>query len=313
MIDIVIVNWNAGHHIRACLCSLAKLSRAEIQFRVILVDNASSDNSLENLPVERLDFTLIRNPRNAGFAAACNQGARAARGDFVLFLNPDTLLRDTAALKLCVNTMISPASAMVGICGVKLVDESGHVAKTSTRFPSPKRVIGWIFGLDRSFPTLFQSQFILENDHESDATVDVVMGAFFFVRRTLFDLLGGFDERFFVYYEEVDFCCRAFEKGFLTRFLGGAAVVHKGHGTTDSIRARRYFLVTRSRILYGFAHFPTPVAILLALLTIVAEPLIRVAFFGVRGNFRAVAETLSGAAMVLRDTPRFLQPVRGKP
>jgi GT2 family glycosyltransferase len=137
------------------------------------------------------------------------------------------------------------------------------------------------------------------------------MGAFFFVRRTVFDLLSGFDERFFVYYEEVDFCRRALERGYSTRFLAGASVIHKGHGTTDSIRAKRYFLVTRSRILYGLAHFPAPVALLLGLLTIVAEPLIRVAFFGVSGNFRAVGETLSGAAMVLRDAPRFLQPQRG--
>jgi GT2 family glycosyltransferase len=206
--------------------------------------------------------------------------------------------------------MNSPAGAKIGICGVKLVDDAGHVARTSTRFPTASRVFGWIFGLDRLLPGIFQTQFIMENDHESDATVDVVMGAFFFVRRSVFDLLKGFDERFFVYYEEVDFCRRALEKGYSTRFLAGASVIHAGHGTTDSIRAKRLFLVTRSRILYGFAHFRGPVALILALLTIIAEPLIRVAFFGVRGNFRAVAETLSGAAMVLRDAPRFL-PVRG--
>ena len=308
MIDIVIVNWNAGDHIRACIGSLAKLR--DVEFRVILVDNASTDNSLENLPTSNLDFTLIRNAVNAGFAAGCNQGARAGRGEFVLFLNPDTVLKDASPLELCVDTMTVPGNSKVGICGVQLVDEEGRVAKTSTRFPTAGRVFGWIFGLDRVLPSIFRTQFILENDHERDATVDVVMGAFFFVRRTVFDLLEGFDERFFVYYEEVDFCRRALEKGYSTRFLAGASVVHAGHGTTDSIRARRLFLVTRSRILYGFAHFATPAASVLALLTIVAEPLIRVAFFGVRGNFRAVGETLSGAAMVLRDAPRFL-PVRG--
>jgi GT2 family glycosyltransferase len=311
MVDIVIVNWNAGDHIRACIGSLARLQQSEIPFKVILVDNASTDDSLDDIPVGGLDFTLIQNTENAGFAAGCNQGARAGTNPFVLFLNPDTMLQDSSALKLCVDTMTAPTDLNVGICGVQLVDESGHVSMTSTRFPTPSRVLGWIFGADKILPGVFPPQFMVENDHRSDAHVDVVMGAFFFVRRSVFDLLRGFDERFFVYYEEVDFCARALKAGYSTKFLAAASVIHKGHGTTDSIRARRYFLVTRSRIQYGFAHFALPAAWAVAMLTILVEPLIRVAFFAARGNFRSVGETASGAAMVLRNAPEFLHAARG--
>jgi GT2 family glycosyltransferase len=158
---------------------------------------------------------------------------------------------------------------------------------------------------------VFPPQFMTEYPHDRDADVDVVMGAFFFVRRSIFEALGGFDERFFVYYEEVDFCRRVRNSGYRIRFIAGASVVHKGQGTTEQIRATRYLLVSRSRILYGLKHFPLASALLLALLTATLQPLIRVAFFAARGNFRAVGETLQGGAMLLREFPEILRASTG--
>jgi N-acetylglucosaminyl-diphospho-decaprenol L-rhamnosyltransferase len=305
VIDIVIVNWNSGPHLRACLESLAQLKNAP-SFHVFVVDNASTDDSLKNL-ADSFPLTILSNSLNRGFAAGCNQGANTGSAPFVLFLNPDTLLDDPKALSLPAERMKADAAERIGICGVQLVDEKGSPVRTSTRFPTPGRLWSWMLGLDRILPGVFQAQFVFENDHRRDFEPDVVMGAFFFVRRSLFEELGGFDERFFVYYEEVDFCRRACSAGHSTQFLAEASVVHKGHGTTEGIKARRYFLVSRSRIIYGFVHFGRGQGILAAMGALVLEPIIRVAFFAALANFRSVGETLAGAFMLWKEFPMLLR------
>lgn len=296
MIDIVIVNWNAGAHIGKCIDSLFKLGDALV-FQVIVVDNASTDDSLHSV-LPRDGLVVVRNEVNVGFAAACNQGARLGTAANVLFLNPDTIVQDAAALQVPVQFMAESENASVGIAGVQLVGPHGEVARTSTRFPTPARVLSWTFGLDRLLPRVFKPQFLVEDNHRKSRAVDVVMGAFFFARRDVFNLLGGFDEKFFVYYEEVDFCRRAATAGYSTRFLAESSVFHAGHGTTEQIKAKRYFLITRSRIIYGFKHFGRMWGTILMAASISAEPIIRVAFSLARGNFRAAVETISGARML---------------
>jgi GT2 family glycosyltransferase len=291
-IDVVIVNWNSGPHLDRCVRSLLSLRLGESELRVIVVDNASTDGSLDSLPnVDSLE--VIHNPVNSGFAAACNLGARAGKGDFILFLNPDTVVQNSAALKLPQD--ILDENPNVGISSVQLRDESGNVSRTCTRFPTATRVLTWATGIDRIFPKLFGSQFMTDFDHLSRREVDVVMGAFYMIRRALFEQLKGFDERYFVYYEEVDLCRRAKNAGFSSLFVPDVHVTHIGHGTTESIKATRYFYSARSKIIYGFAHFSRLGALVSAGVTLLLEPLFRVAFFALNGNFAGVWATLVGA------------------
>ncbi len=291
-LDVVIVNWNAGDRLQKCVESVAKVASTLPGLRTCVVDNASTDNSLQSIRESDV-VHVIRNEVNIGFAAACNVGARAGSARFILFLNPDTEVHEA-------RTLTRPAAFLAdnpssGVCGVQLRNEDGTVARTSTRFPTPRRIIAWSLGLDRIFPRVFEPQFFNDFDHESDRVIDVVMGAFFYMKRTLFERLNGFDERFFVYYEEVDFARRAAMIGQSTCFLSELKAVHAGHGTTDQIKAARYFLSSQSRMKYARKHFGPAGSLLSLFATSFLEPPIRVAFSLSRGNFAGAQEALKGS------------------
>jgi len=305
-IDVIIVNWNAGQQLARCLESIPFSNDDLDLHRVVVVDNASTDGSREALDRRRLPLHIVRNQHNRGFAAACNQGAKGSKADYLLFLNPDTrLFSDSLSKPL--RFMKLPHNRQIAIVGVQLVDADSHVSRTCARFPT----VGWFFakmlGLDRVFPSAFPSQIMTEWDHRASREVDQVMGAFFLVRRAAFETLGGFDERFFVYFEDVDFALRAREQGWRTFYLCDAQAYHKGGGTTEQIKPTRLFYALRSRILYAYKHFRWWPATGVLLGTMVVEPLSRVALAILRGSGTELRATLKGYAMVLGDMPRILQ------
>lgn len=298
-LDVVIVNWNSGELLHACLASLADAAAAGPRMRVVVVDNASSDGSCEVAADRRLDVVVIRNAENRGFAAACNQGAAAGAARLVLFLNPDT--RVTAvALSRAVEFMTRDAPADVGICSIALTDARGDIARSCSYHPTPGRTLATTFALDRLLPRWIRPHGMHDFDHRTSRYVEQVIGAFFLVRRSLFDELGGFDERFFVYYEEVDFAFRAAKRGASAYFLADASAFHLGGGTTDRARAFRQFLNARSRMLYVVKHFGGPVATVHAGATLVAEPVVRTVHRLARGDWSGAREELRAARLLWR-------------
>jgi hypothetical protein len=197
-LDIVIVNWNTGDLLASCVQSVfeADASSATLD-RVVVVDNASSDRSLSRLGRFGDRLTVIRNTENRGFAAACNQGARIGTSEYVLFLNPDTrLFRDS--LQRPLRFMNDPAHVDVGICGVRLVDQHGQhgaAAVSCSRFPTPTIFLSQMLGLHRLAPRLVKSHILTPAECAVSREVDQIIGAFFLVRRRIFDELKGFDER----------------------------------------------------------------------------------------------------------------------
>lgn len=299
-LDIVIVNWNAGPRLRECLASLVPaIAGVESGVRVVVVDNASTDGSLEGIEAFGLPLTVIRNPQNRGFAVACNQGAQRSRSRLLLFLNPDTRL-DSRSLGAPITFLDAPDGADVGIVGIQLVDDQGRVAKSCSRFPTPRRLLARALGLDQVFPGFFPGMLMHEWDHASTRQVDQVMGAFLLVRRDVYRDLGGFDERFFVYFEDVDLCRRALDAGWKTIFVSEARAFHGGHGSSDQVRARRLFYSLRSRLLYMDKHFDLLGALSVAVATLVFEPLARIARAVSRGSAVEVRETLVGYALLWR-------------
>ena len=306
-LDVVIVNWNAGDQLRACLESLTKVSATQIELcRVVVVDNASSDRSADNLAGLSLPLALIRNSKNRGFAAACNQGANGTSADYVLFLNPDTqLFKDSFEIPIAF--MEQEENGSVGICGIQLVNAVKEVSRTCARFPTLPQFLYRLIGIDVLVPGVFRPHFMIEWPHLESRQVDHVMGAFFLVRGELFEKLGGFDERFFVYFEDVDFSLRASRAGFLSYYLAEAQAFHKGCGTSDQIRATRLFYSHRSRLLYGFKHFNLFSALALLVCTAVIEPFPRLVRAAFRCSKSEVIETLSAHWRLLRALPAIIR------
>lgn len=291
-LDVVVVNWNAGEQVEACVRSLWRSNQLVARLEtVVVVDNASTDGSAETLEALGLPLTVLRNRENRGFGAACNQGAAAGRGEYLLFLNPDAeVFPDT--LDRAVSYLAGHPD--VGVVGVALRDETGHVARSSTRALEPKHVLRLATGVGHVAPRRFPTHFMAEWAHNETRSVDHVIGAFYLIRRSLFERLGGFDERFFVYLEDLDLSQRVREAGLDIRFLGDVFAFHKGGGASEKAKAARLFYSLRSRILYASKHFSRPQAVAAAVLTLGVEPFVRMAALAARRDGEGLRETLSG-------------------
>ena len=273
---------------------------------IVVVDNASADGSADGLGDAGGRLRTIRNATNRGFAAACNAGAALGASPLVLFLNPDTRL-EAGALTVPLRFMAAAAARRVGICGIRLVDAEGRAQRCCARLPGARHFVHQALGLPRLAPAAFPGVELAEFDHESDRDVDHVMGAFYLVRRTLLEALNGFDERFFMYLEDLDFSKRASERGWRTRFLAGAHAFHLQGGTSRHVKAARLFYALRSRILFSLKHHRPGGAAAVLLATALAEPPLRL----LRGLARAAPEelrsTLLAYALLYRNLPSMLK------
>jgi GT2 family glycosyltransferase len=300
-ISIVIVNWNAGMQLLACVESITNFSQ-QLADQIIVVDNGSSDGSeraVEALP----NVTLIRAYENLGFGKACNLGARQARTEFLLFLNPDACLFPDSLSK-ALDFMQRPENARAGICGIQLLDEHGHIARSCARFPDATGFVAHAMGLDRIFPKL--GYFMSEWDHATTRQVNHVIGAFFLVRRCVFEALQGFDETFFVYLEDLDFSYRARQLGWSSVYLADVQAFHAGGGTSRQIKAKRLFYSLRSRIQYAFKHFNLFAAMLTLLATLLVEPVSRSALAVGRRSWASFSETWAAYGMLFRWLPDWI-------
>ena len=252
-VHVVIVNWNTGAFLRECLRSIADSEGASLT-RVTVVDNASSDGSADSLDELALDLEVIRNSTNVGFGAASNQGAAGSDADYLLFLNPDTRLRPTT-LAAVAAFMDEPRSDRIGICGVRVFDQEGRPGISCGRFPTLRVVAGKVTGLHSVLPRVFPRHHLAPAETQKSRVVDQIIGAFFFVRRDLFERLGGFATCFFLYYEEVDLALRARQLGFESYLLADAAIEHAENVSSDQVRDLRLYHSLRSRLLYARRHW----------------------------------------------------------
>jgi N-acetylglucosaminyl-diphospho-decaprenol L-rhamnosyltransferase len=299
-LDIVIVNWNAGPLLRRCLAALSGAMAPGFELRrVVVVDNASSDGSHEGLEQLPLPVAVIRNATNRGFGAACNQGAKSSTADYLLFLNPDAYVTSTS-LSVPVAYLSDSTHGDVGVAGIQLRGDDGHIARSCAREPTPGVIAARILGLDVVFPRAVPSLFLTDWDHATTREVPHVIGAFYMIRRELFERLGGFDERFFVYLEDLDLSVRVRQSRHRIMFLADAYVEHTGGGTSDAVKASRIAYSLHSRVLYGYKHFGWLAATLLAAGTLLVEPLPRLARALARGSVSEVRDTLLGFARLWR-------------
>ena len=242
-VTIVIVGYNCCEPLRQCL---SRLQASGAMPRVIVIDNASADSSAAMVRKEFPSVQLIANAENRGFAAGCNQGIRATTGDFVLLLNPDTL-PDPAELEKLVQTLI--AQPAVGACGPRILNPDGSLQPSCRRFPTLGIMIcaelGW------------RGRYHMSDwRHDSTRDVDQLMGSCLLLRRAALEQVGLLDERFFVYFEEVDLCWRLKQAGWRVLFVGEAGLTHLGGQSSSA--DRQCSLLHRYRSLFEFyrKHFP---------------------------------------------------------
>jgi len=293
-------------HLRHCLDSIQHSSPTSFELaRVVVVDNASSDGSANRLEDTALPLTIIHNAKNKGFAMACNQGAKGSHANYLLFLNPDTTLA-REALTTAMEFMHLPQNSGIGMCGIQLVDEQNRVIRSCSRFPEPSHFLAQTLGLNRLFPNRFHNKFMIEWNHSDTRQVDVVTGAFLLVRRVAFESLGAFDERFFVYLEDVDLLYEARRANWSCYYLATTRAYHKEGGCSEQAKAARLLYSLRSRILYGYKHFGWAAATGLMMGTVLVEPFTRLAWAAWRRSAGEMKETFQAYAMLLRELPALL-------
>ncbi|HET9826806.1 MAG TPA: glycosyltransferase [Chitinophagaceae bacterium] len=232
-LSIIVVNYNVKHFLEQCLCSVQKaIHTSGIEAEIIVVDNNSRDNSVTYLKTAFPCVRFISNDQNVGFAKACNLGYKLSKGKYLLFLNPDTIVPEDCLLK-CISFFEKHDDA--GAVGVKMLDGRGQLLKESKRsFPSPVTSLFKLFGFARLFPRskTFSRYHLGHLDENKNHEVDVLAGAFMMVRRDLLDKLGGFDEVFFMYGEDVDLSYRIQKNGYKNYYLAEASILHfKGEST----------------------------------------------------------------------------------
>ena len=268
---------------------------------MIVVDNASTDQSCEG--IEAIEHvTLIRAQHNLGFAAACNLGAQSTNANYLLFINPDAAALPGSLCGACAG-LERPENQHIGIVGVQLLDETNEVARSCANFPSVIKLVAQAIGLDKLVPSL--SHFMTQWPHDETREVDQVIGAFFLVRRKVFEQLGGFDERFFVYFEEVDFSCRAKQAGWKTLYLADVQAFHAGGGTSEQIKSTRLFYLLRSRLLFAYKHFGYLGFLTVGFATLFLEPVSRSALAVARWSWPTFKETWQAYGSLWRWLPRW--------
>jgi N-acetylglucosaminyl-diphospho-decaprenol L-rhamnosyltransferase len=304
VVDIVIVNWNSGDQLRDCLASITRHGGETVSC-VIVVDNGSTDGSAD-IATRDDRLLIVETGRNLGFAAACNLGATHGSANFVLFLNPDAQLLP-GSLQLALQFLESDAGKRAGVAGIQLRGDDHLPQRHCTRLPSWRTFAGQSLGLSGIMPRIFPPLFMVDFDHLRTRQVDHVIGAFYVIRRHLFEELNGFDERYFVYFEDLDLSARVAGAGWEIWYVAEAVAYHRGGGTSEQVKAHRLFYSLRSRILYAFKHFANREAWLTTSVILLAEPLARTARALVRASPTELFDSLRGYRMLLSDLPRTLR------
>jgi N-acetylglucosaminyl-diphospho-decaprenol L-rhamnosyltransferase len=294
-IDVVIVNWNSGGDLARCLRSLARNAGARLLAGIVVVDNGSEDSSAAVTAEPGLKLTIDLVGRNLGFAAASNRGAALGAAPYILFLNPDTVVHDGA-----LEAALGAFGPDVGLVGLRQLDASGRTRRSCSHFPTPLAFWLRALGLDRLRSLARYAPFMWAWPHETSHVVDQLMGACLFMPRALFGMLGGFDERFFLYYEDVDLALRAHRLGCGSWFEAGGTVTHIGGGASRNIPARRLCLSLASRLTYARKHFTVVGVASVVLCTVLVEPWTRLVAAAFRHGPVAMRDVIAGYALLLR-------------
>jgi GT2 family glycosyltransferase len=260
-VSIIIVNYNTTHVLTECLTSIRETLVA-LHYEVIVIDNASPDNSATSIQQQFPWIRLLESRENLGFGAGCNLGAQNARGKYLLFLNPDTVILNDAVQQFF-EFMEQPRNSGIGACGSILVGRNGEPTASGGAFKRPStESINRVKELAKKL--LFIRRSVLKSSLRAapptDAPVlevEYISGADLFVRTMVFRQLGGFDPRFFMYVEEVDLQMRMLRQRYRSVLIRGPAIQHLEGASFDNVdrRHRVRIMLQASRLRYFEKHW----------------------------------------------------------
>jgi GT2 family glycosyltransferase len=251
-LSIIIVNWNVKEDIVNCLRSIEE-NKPLKEFEMIVVDNASTDGSVDTIKKDFPDVKLIANSGNLGFSAANNQAIRIAKGKYFFLLNPDTIIYPNS-----LDTLIAflDDNADVGACGPKFLSATGQVHFSVGYVPTFRSLLyGRTFLRSLGIFRHRYKELTARNlNFEKTADVDQLSGAALMVRRSVTEEVGLMDESFFMYYEDVDLCLRIRKAGFRIVYLPDSIITHIGGRSSDQVSARKRIMLYRSLFVYFRKH-----------------------------------------------------------
>ena len=245
-LSIIIINTDTPKMTKNAVSSALKTIK-KVKFEILLIDNSEKDCNRVNIKQENV--RVIVESENKGFSHACNIGAKKAKGEVLLFLNSDTLLfKDT----IDVAFSFFQDQSNVGALGVRQVLENGKLDAGCKRgFPTPLNSLYYFLGLSKLFPKskrfgAYQQTFIDEKDV---VEVDCISGAFMLIKKDVFNIVGGFDEDYFLYCEDVDLCFRLKAAGFKNIYFGKVSFLHFKNGSgKNSLKALESFYKDRKSV-----------------------------------------------------------------
>ena len=253
-LSVIIVNYNVEHFLEQCLNSVLKASQ-KINVEVFVVDNNSSDGSIEMLEEKFPNVILIANKDNKGFSSANNQAIKIAKGKNILLLNPDTVVEERTFEKV-IDFMDSHDDC--GGLGVRMVDGKGDFLPESKRgLPTPLVAFYKIFGLSRIFPKSkkFGAYHLGYLDEYEINQIDVLSGAFLCISRSALEKAGLLDETFFMYGEDIDFSYRITQEGFKNYYFPETTIIHYKGESTKKSSINYVFVFYKAMVIFAEKHF----------------------------------------------------------
>lgn len=252
-LSVIIVSYNVEHFLHLCLESVYAATK-NICAEVIVIDNASSDKSVDMVNKKFPSTRVIANVDNLGFGKANNQAAKLAKGRFLCILNPDTVVSQNTFEQFIT---LHESNPNLGISGPQLTDGTGQFLLESKRgLPSIRAVLTKSLGLFKLSPSLFGQYYNLRLPQNESGKTDVLVGAFMFMRKHLYEQLDGFDENFFMYGEDIDISFRSLKLGMTNFYLSNTNVIHfKGESTPkNKAYEKRFFNAMSYYYKKNFSH-----------------------------------------------------------
>jgi GT2 family glycosyltransferase len=293
--SIIIVNFNTGEYLRNCIEGILK-GNTDILEKIVIVDNNSSDNSLQSIKSFSDKLLVVKNNLNLGFAKACNIGAQKCNSEFLIFLNPDTIV-DIQQLQKTLKFIEENPQKKIGVCGVRQINEYGETSRHCCKHPNILNFISLSIGLHK---ILKNSSHVMEAwNHDSSRNVEHVIGSCYFIRNKIFKELNGFDERFYLYYEDLDLSTRVRLAGWNIYYYADAKIQHFCGGSSRNVVDIRLFRSIQSKIIFIDKYYGPLQGFFLFLVSITFEFFIRTTLSILKLDISEAKNVFSGFILLI--------------